>query len=67
MTGFDDAVAALRTKFPLAKPWVDWWMRADVSCVLFPCLSKMDSEMSKKLPKTTNAQEAMHRSFYLTW
>lgn len=62
---FDEMVHALRTKFPLAQEWINWWMRADIMGMLFPAKLQMCKQVSEGIPESTNAQEAMHKTYYL--
>ncbi|OAV85384.1 hypothetical protein PTTG_05066 [Puccinia triticina 1-1 BBBD Race 1] len=59
----------MRRRFPKTKAWLDWWTMADVEAMLFPSRRKMLVETSSDgddgLPSTTNAQESMHRVYYM--
>ncbi|POW19408.1 hypothetical protein PSHT_04672 [Puccinia striiformis] len=58
----------IRRRFPKAKRWIDWWSVADVESTLFPSRRKMleDSpDGDDGLPESTNAQESMHRVYYM--
>jgi hypothetical protein len=64
----EEKVDELRRRFPKAKKWIDWWTVADVESMLFLDRRKMieDSpEGDDSLPETTNAQESMHRLYYM--
>jgi len=50
--------------FPKLKLWMEWWMRPAHASMLFKSERKMDIEVWNSIPKTTNAQEAMHWKFY---
>ncbi|KAJ7196708.1 hypothetical protein GGX14DRAFT_318451, partial [Mycena pura] len=50
--------------FPLAKPWIEWWMRPTHAPMLFLASVKMSKRLWDSLPATTNAEEAMHERFY---
>ncbi|EFP87959.2 uncharacterized protein PGTG_13763 [Puccinia graminis f. sp. tritici CRL 75-36-700-3] len=50
------------------KRWIDWWIMVDVEAMLFPSKRAMISESANNqdnLPDTTNAQESMHRLYYM--
>ncbi|KNE94142.1 hypothetical protein PSTG_12470 [Puccinia striiformis f. sp. tritici PST-78] len=58
----------LRRHFPQAKRWIDWWMMADVSAMLFPAQRPQHKDTpdgDDELPETSNAQESMHRLYYM--
>jgi hypothetical protein len=46
--------------FPKLKSWMEWWMRPAHASMLFESERKMDVQIWDSLPKTTNAEEAMH-------
>jgi hypothetical protein len=55
-------------RFPKIRAWLDWWEMADVEAILFPSRRKMleDSPNGENgLPSSTNAQESMHRVYYM--
>jgi hypothetical protein len=54
----------LRRLFPKKKQWLDWWSMAEVSSTLFLSLRTIPKG-GDKLPDTTNAQESMHRLYYM--
>ncbi|PLW23762.1 hypothetical protein PCANC_28038 [Puccinia coronata f. sp. avenae] len=61
-------VDAMRRRFPKVKKWLDWWSMADVEAMLFPSRRSMleDSPNGNDgIPSTTNAQESMHRVYYM--
>ncbi|POW15644.1 hypothetical protein PSTT_01890 [Puccinia striiformis] len=63
----EEKVDELRRRFPKTQRWIDWWTVADVEAMLFPGRRKMleDSPNGDGLPDTTNAQESMHRVYYM--
>jgi len=61
---FDRIVEVIRHEFPKLKEWFDWWLRDDHAPMLFESRKSMDPILWKSLPSTTNAEEAMHFSFY---
>ncbi|PLW28943.1 hypothetical protein PCASD_17625 [Puccinia coronata f. sp. avenae] len=64
----EEKVDKLRRRFPKAKKWIDWWTVADVESMLFLDRRKMieySPEGDDSLPETTNAQESMHRLYYM--
>lgn len=64
---FDEKVDSLRSKFPKAKRWIDWWQASDVQSMLFKSrVRQIDNEdLDDDMPETTNAQESMHRVYYM--
>ncbi|OAW00128.1 hypothetical protein PTTG_25170 [Puccinia triticina 1-1 BBBD Race 1] len=64
----DEKIDEMRRRFPKTKAWLDWWTMADVESILFPSHRKMleDSPNGDDgLPSSTNAQESMHRLYYM--
>ncbi|EGG07853.1 uncharacterized protein MELLADRAFT_85140 [Melampsora larici-populina 98AG31] len=78
----DERFEELRTTFPKAKKWLDWWCTSDIQAMLFPARKRMpeddppldesdDEDVTdqprrrRNLPATTNAQESMHRVYYV--
>ncbi|OAV90028.1 hypothetical protein PTTG_28449 [Puccinia triticina 1-1 BBBD Race 1] len=64
----DEKIDEMRHRFPKTKAWLDWWTMADVESILFPSRRKMleDSPNGDDgLPSSTNAQESMHRLYYM--
>ncbi|KAF8174426.1 hypothetical protein K438DRAFT_2023131 [Mycena galopus ATCC 62051] len=51
-------------QFPLAKPWISWWMRPSHLSMLFLVASGMRRKLWNSLPGTTNGGESMHHRFY---
>ncbi|OAV89613.1 hypothetical protein PTTG_28634 [Puccinia triticina 1-1 BBBD Race 1] len=61
-------VDKMRRQFPKIKAWLDWWTMADVKAMLFPSRRKMLEDCPNGddgLPSSTNAQESMHRVYYM--
>ncbi|KAI7947987.1 hypothetical protein MJO28_009895 [Puccinia striiformis f. sp. tritici] len=55
-----------RSLFPKTKRWIDWWTMADVEAMFFPSRRPIPLDDSgDALPDTTNAQESMHRLYYM--
>lgn len=70
MTGsdFDGKMKRLRHDFPKARRWIEWWQAADVKSMLFRSRPKRidDDELCDDvMPDTTNAQESLHRVYYM--
>ena len=63
---FLNHVKSLQEKWPRANSWLEWWVYTDAGPMLFPALSTMDKNLSNLLPTSTNAQESMHCSYYLS-
>ncbi|OAW00018.1 hypothetical protein PTTG_25145 [Puccinia triticina 1-1 BBBD Race 1] len=64
----DEKVDKMRHRFPKIKVWLDWWTMADVEAMLFPSRRKMLEDCpngDNGLPSSTNAQESMHRVYYM--
>ncbi|OAV85670.1 hypothetical protein PTTG_30355, partial [Puccinia triticina 1-1 BBBD Race 1] len=64
----EERIDEIRRRFPKVKKWLDWWTMADVEATLFPSRRVMleDSPDGEDgLPNTTNAQESMHRVYYM--
>ncbi|EHS64725.1 uncharacterized protein PGTG_22421 [Puccinia graminis f. sp. tritici CRL 75-36-700-3] len=64
----EQKIDEIRRRFPKVKKWIDWWTMADVEAMLFPSrngrLEDSPNDLSG-LPDTTNAQESMHRVYYM--
>ena len=50
--------------FPPLKSWMEWWMRPAHASMLFESERQMDIKIWESIPKTTNAEEAMHWKLY---
>lgn len=50
--------------FPPLKSWMEWWMRPAHASMLFESERQMDIKIWDSIPKTTNAEEAMHWKLY---
>ncbi|KAH9455700.1 hypothetical protein Pst134EA_033087 [Puccinia striiformis f. sp. tritici] len=64
----EEKIDELRRRFPKAKRWLDWWTASDVEAMLFPSrrpLLEDSPDGDGSLPNTTNAQESMHRLYYM--
>ncbi|EGG07589.1 uncharacterized protein MELLADRAFT_85422 [Melampsora larici-populina 98AG31] len=57
----------LRKEWPKAKKWIEWWQAADIQSMLFRSRPRQidDDGLCDDLPATTNAQESMHRVYYM--
>lgn len=65
---FDEKMAALRKAFPKASQWIQWWEASDVKAMLFKSQKKKiddDGLDEDVMPATTNAQESLHRVYYM--
>ncbi|EGG12431.1 uncharacterized protein MELLADRAFT_89010 [Melampsora larici-populina 98AG31] len=64
---YEQNMATLRRLFPRAKRWLDWWQVSDTEAMLFRSRQKQidDDGLCDDLPETTNAQESMHRVYYM--
>jgi hypothetical protein len=63
-----EKIDELQRLFPKSKRWLDWWTMADVESMLFPSrrpLLEDTGNVDEGLPGTTNAQESMHRLYYM--
>lgn len=66
----EEKLEHIRRKFPKVKRWLDWWQMSDVQAMLFPSrrpLPEDSPDADSGLPDTTNAQESMHRIYYMLW
>jgi len=52
-------------KWPQCKSWLEWWIHNSAAKSLFKAQRIMSENAADKIPATTNAQEAMHRYFYM--
>ena len=62
---FFEQVELCKKNWPNAITWLEWWVYTDAGKILFPALSTMSEDLSRKLPNSTNAQESMHSRYYL--
>ncbi|EGG11287.1 uncharacterized protein MELLADRAFT_90744 [Melampsora larici-populina 98AG31] len=64
---FDAKIDQLRREFPKARRWIDWWHASDVQAMLFKSRVKQidDDSLDDDMPATTNAQESLHRVYYM--
>ena len=62
---FRAAADDITAKWPACKVWLEWWIFHKSAKKLFRAVSRMPEENSKKLPNSTNAQESMHKFFYM--
>jgi hypothetical protein len=63
--GFDSIVKSIQQNWPNANTWLEWWIYTDAGKILFPTLSSMNPDLANSLPNSTNAQESMHRRYYM--
>lgn len=61
---FQHRASLIIRDFPKLKSWMEWWMRPAHASMLFESERKMDVQIWDSLPKTTNAEEAMHWKLY---
>ncbi|KNE98347.1 hypothetical protein PSTG_08423 [Puccinia striiformis f. sp. tritici PST-78] len=65
----EQKVDYIRRRWPKVKKWLDWWTTADLEAQLFqscrPRLEDSPETAYNQLPETTNAQESMHRLYYM--
>lgn len=64
---FDEKIAEMRRDFPKAKRWLEWWTAADIQSMIFKSRPKRidDDGLCDDMPATTNAQESLHRVYYM--
>ncbi|EGG11894.1 uncharacterized protein MELLADRAFT_88994 [Melampsora larici-populina 98AG31] len=65
---FDQKLAKMIKEFPKAKRWLEWWKASDVKSLLFKSRLKQiddDGLCDNIMPTTTNAQESLHRVYYM--
>ena len=56
----------IRNQWPNTRSWLDWWVHGDAGRTLFQSTRTMPKDIAERLPKTTNAQESLHRQYYMT-
>ncbi|KAI7939386.1 hypothetical protein MJO29_014122 [Puccinia striiformis f. sp. tritici] len=61
----EQQVDAIYRRFPKVQKWLDWWCMADVSAMIFRTRKPLLEDSPDPLPETTNAQESMHRLYYM--
>lgn len=61
---FSNAWDSLRTMLPNLIPWLEWWIRPEISTMIFPFSSKMKTDLTAHNTRTTNATESYHNRFY---
>ncbi|EGG09612.1 uncharacterized protein MELLADRAFT_95849 [Melampsora larici-populina 98AG31] len=64
----EEKLEYIRQKFPKVKRWLDWWQMSDVQAMVFPSRRPLPEDLPDAdhgLPDTTNAQESMHRIYYM--
>lgn len=61
---FQERAAVVIRDFPVAAPWLRWWMHPGRAIMLFSSEKTMSSQLWISLPSTTNAEEAMHWKIY---
>ncbi|KNF03024.1 hypothetical protein PSTG_03618 [Puccinia striiformis f. sp. tritici PST-78] len=64
----EERVDHIRRRYPKIRKWLDWWTMADVEAMLFPSRRPMledHPDGNDGLPDTTNAQESLHRLYYM--
>ena len=61
---FQNRASLIIRDFPKLKSWMEWWMRPTHASMLFESERLMDIQIWDSLPKTTNAEEAMHWKLY---
>jgi hypothetical protein len=59
-TEFQKSALYLNNEFPLARPWLAWWLRSEHAQEVFPACARMSEELWHSLPDTTNAGESIH-------
>lgn len=52
-------------QWPMCQSWLDWWVYSSAGSKLFKARRTMPQNAAEKIPDTTNAQEAMHRYYYM--
>ncbi|EGG11649.1 uncharacterized protein MELLADRAFT_90988 [Melampsora larici-populina 98AG31] len=64
---YDEKVDTLRRDFPQTKRWIDWWQASNIQAMLFKSRRKQidDDGLDDDMPETTNAQESIHRVYYM--
>ncbi|PLW50133.1 hypothetical protein PCASD_01795 [Puccinia coronata f. sp. avenae] len=61
----EEKIDAIYRRYPKVKKWLDWWTTANVEAMLFQSHKPLIEDTPDGLPETTNAQESMHRLYYM--
>ena len=61
---FDAVVKGLLKDFPSIQEWVSWWLKPEISSMIFRSKSLMRDQLLWNTTKTTNGVEAFHRNIY---
>ncbi|OAV89752.1 hypothetical protein PTTG_28587 [Puccinia triticina 1-1 BBBD Race 1] len=62
----EEKIDHIHRHYPKVRQWLDWWTVADVEAILFPSRRVMLSkDGTDGIPDTTNAQESLHRLYYM--
>ena len=62
--GFLERAGVIIRDFPVAAPWLRWWMNPGRAIMLFSSEKTMSTQLWTSLPSTTNAEESMHWKIY---
>ena len=62
--GFLERAGVIIRDFPVAGPWLRWWMNPGRAIMLFSSEKTMSTQLWTSLPSTTNAEESMHWKIY---
>lgn len=61
---FLELASSLLKDFPKIAPWLAWWLKEEHAAMLFASKRSMSEFIWDSIPKTTNAEEAMHWKLY---
>ena len=62
---FNAICTKIRTTYPNAAPWLEWWTNSTNAPLIFQsCRTEEADELREQLPADSNAVEAMHASIY---
>jgi hypothetical protein len=64
VNSFTKMCGALLRDFPNVENWLQWWQQERPARMLFKPFRVMSDELWQKLPRTTNAEEALHFRLY---
>ncbi len=57
---FRATVKEIEERFSMIGGWLEWWLRPSIASMIFPICRKVDPEVAKKVPSSSNPIEAQH-------
>ncbi|KAE8233887.1 hypothetical protein CF326_g1074, partial [Tilletia indica] len=67
VASFDKIMQNLEKEFPKCIEWLHWWVRCDISSLVFPAHRVMEQQQWDQMPTTTSPLESLHALYYLSW